>query len=224
MKFINSVIQILLFTVLLTGNACQAKNQTSHWFNVDYVNCLSYSLPCECEKSLESYFSITLDTTDVNTFGVSLMKSGEMEPNYYQILRSTNAYEYDIKRRNGELLAKVSFAGDTLILDEQDVIMRFIKSKSTSSIRPGSIENIGLLNKAFLMRDYSSLEEILNQDSLQCYCNKWLGDLNLISVRGKPDSWVLKKSGGTLSIFEIAPRNDPDDPVKLRELNSFQWE
>lgn len=216
-----------MFLFLFTSCGQENKNQTTCWLNVQYIDCLNNNLPCECEKSTDSYFSIALDTSlNVDANRITLLNHEQMEPNFYRLKKiSDNKYEILMSEDVYKETNIVFIDRDTLYLNTDGVKAKFIKSNLCDGFNINSYykDNIKFLNKAFVDRDYETLEEILHEDSLMCACNKWLGGLNLITIKGKPDSWTLKMSSDSLFIYKVDNREDPDDPIIEKKLHGYKW-
>jgi hypothetical protein len=225
------IVVVLLCFQILTSLNCRSKethDKGSCWLNISYIECLKNKLPCECEESLQNYFSIALDTnSDSKNYGIALSKYDQMEPFIYPIKKiRSNEFEILLAQELNSSWAKLIIRNDSLYLIEKDVLSKFIKSEMSEEYAAQhiQIDNVNLLNKSLAARKYPKLEQIVNQDSLRCECNKWLANSNVLFVKGKPKSWIIKMVNDSLQIMEIINvERDPDDPVQTKKIASYKW-
>jgi hypothetical protein len=122
--------------------------------------------------------------------------------------------------------AKVVIKGDELQFIESGVVSKFTKSKKSNGydLEHYYKDNVDLLNKAFVSRGYPKLEEIVQEKILNCDCNKWMGHVDLLSVRGAPKSWIIEMKDDSLHILKVTNADrDPDDPVETEKVGSYKW-
>lgn len=225
---------LIAFTVtgilLVQGCAFSQKPEQSVtcWLNVEYIKCLNNYLPCECEKDVGTYFSINIDTSLTSElYRIALLRHEQMESFYYR-LKKDSINKYDILKSDDikEKLGTIFFDKDTLHLCENGVISKYVQTGTSSRLDNNShlTDNVSLINKAFTDRGYATLNKILLQDTLQCDCNKWLGGINLLSIKGKSDSWVLEQIKDSLLIYKaINEESDPDDPIIKERIHEYKW-
>ena len=200
------------------------------WLNVEYIECLKSKLPCECEKDLETYYSLVIDTNSMSkNFGVALSGYGLIEPNIYPIKKvGIDLYEVISNKKDGAIWAKLLIKEDSVCLIENRKQLVFCNMCSSTGYNTQHYlrTNIDLLNKSFAQRGYSTIEEIVGDDSLIFECNKWKGNVNILSVLGKSKSWILKISNDSLFIDLVTyPSDDPDpdDPIIPKKFKTFKW-
>jgi len=221
---------ILTFQFFTSQNCASKENEDKgqSWLNVKYIECLKNSLPCECEKTVGTYFSLALNA-DQNSknFGIALVKFEQMEPYMYPIKKMAfDEYAVLKNKRDTSIWAKIFVKGEELQFIEGNTSSKFIKSITTNgySVDHYFTDNVKLLNQSFTARGYSKLEEIVNDDSLRCHCNNWLGKVNLLSVKGAPKSWIIEMKNDSVQILRITNTDrDPDDPVQTEKVASYKW-
>ena len=201
------------------------KDDGSSWINVQYIECLKNHLPCECAKNVETNVFLSIDTKN---HVIMLNKYGQMEPYIYHI-RKIKLNEYEVINWDESILAKLSLKNDTLYFISGSIHSKFIQSEITKQydIQHYYKDNVYLLNKAFVARGYPRLEQIINHnhESLGCDCNPWIGNINLLSVKGKPLLWVIFMANDSLYIEKVINKedNDPDDPIQTAKFVSYKW-
>jgi len=220
---------VLLYYLMLAFQSCSAgevESKGTCWFNINYIDCLRSKLPCECEKLTETYYSLVLDTnSNSKSYGIALSKYEQMEPYIYKI-KETGLNEYEVLNKANDSWAKLLIAGDTLNFIENNILSKFEKMEGLKHFDAKQhVEyNVNLLDKAFILRGYPTLDEIVAQKSLKCECNKWMGNTNMLYVKGKPKSWILKLVNDSLKINEIVNIDrDPDEPIKTKNIKSYKW-
>lgn len=221
---------ILLLSQALTSQSCTNKENTDggqSWLNVRYIECLKNSLPCDCQKITETYYSLVLDTNPQSkTFGVALMNFELMEPSMYPIKKiASDEYAVLKSREDASTWAKLIIKDNELHFTENNTLSKFTKSKANGyDLQHEVLDNVALLNKSFTARGYSKLEEIVNEDSLRCDCNKWMGKVDMLYVKGAPKSWIMSLKNDSLTIQKITNVDrDPDDPVQTVKVASYKW-
>jgi hypothetical protein len=227
----RSLLSVVLILQFFTSQNCTSKeneNVGQSWLNIKYVKCLKNSLPCECEKKIKEYYSLVWDTNaDSKKFGIALLNFEQMEPYIYPIKKITsNEYAVLKYERNDSSWAKVVIKGDELQFIESGVVSKFTKSKKSNGydLEHYYKDNVDLLNKAFVSRGYPKLEEIVQEKILNCDCNKWMGHVDLLSVRGAPKSWIIEMKDDSLHILKVTNADrDPDDPVETEKVGSYKW-
>jgi hypothetical protein len=226
------------FLLLFLFQFCAAQKHESKvageipycWFNTKYIECLKSKLPCECEKDLESYYSLVIDTNSSSkNFGVALSKYDLLEPNIFPI-KKTGQYEYAVLDNKGDasIWAKIFIRKDTIYLNENNVQSVFSKTNNSSAydVQHYKFDNIDLLNKALTKKGYPRLEEIVKSDSLACYCNKWKGNINFLYSLDKSQSWLLEIKNDSLFIDLVTYPSedpDPDDPIIPQKFKAYKW-
>jgi len=225
---------LIAFTItgILLVQSCafsqKQEQSVTCWLNVEYIKCLNNYLPCECEKVVETYFSINIDTSLTSELNrIVLLRHEQMESFYYR-LEKDSVNKYDILKSGDikEKLGAIFFDKDTLHLCENGVISKYVQTGFSSRLDNNShlTDNVSLINKAFTDRGYATLNKILLQDTLQCDCNKWLGGINLLSIKGKSDTWVLEQIKDSLLIYKVInEESDPDDPIIKEMIHEYKW-
>lgn len=207
----------------------QAKktNYNKIWINLKYKRCLKNKLPCECELETKTYFTAILDTNSTSKFyGFAMLKYDEMEFDNWQLKRqSVNRYEvFESSKDVRHVLGTLFLNGDTLTLLEKKDKITFVNGNSEKydEYQFGK-ENIKILNTAFKARGYNPLERILGRDSLDCFCNRWMGKINLISIQGTGQSWILKQHNDSTYIYTITNNPEKDEPVVTELYKKYKW-
>lgn len=227
MKTLILLLSILQLSILQSYGK-RIKDCEYCWLNIRYIECLENRLPCECERLTETYYSIVLDTNSISkNYGVALSKFDQMEPHIYPIKR-IGYKEYiilkNLKDRTswGSLIIKE----DSLYLTENNILSKFYKSEKVNiyNRQHYMVDNIHYLNKSFTKRGYPKLEEIVQRDSLLCDCNKWMGNVNILFVKGVSQSWIIEQTQDSIHFSEIVNiERDPDDPVLTKKIFSYRW-
>jgi hypothetical protein len=209
-----------------------SKKIVTSWVNEQYLDCMKRSLPCECERHVNGDLMIFLDSTVSNkNIGVWMKASKEVELDYWETYNSlhdtlqvqVNAGSDYYKKR------KIVFDSDTLYLIDSTKSRkgtRFIRNINLSDVYDNGKINVILLNKELSARNYPSLETIVEKDSLQCDCNKWIGGVNLLAASGVTNKWILERTVDSLIIFEKVNHTEgkrvPPRIVK-REFLKLKW-
>jgi hypothetical protein len=226
MKLISILLSYYLSIAFQSYSTDGVESKGTFWLNIDYIVCLESKLPCECEKLTETYYSLVLDTnSNCKSCGITLAKYQQMEPYFYQIKKKP-LNEYEILNKDNNRWAKLLIKGDTLSFIENNVLSKFKRMRELKDFdKKQYIEyNVSLLDKAFTLRGYPTLEEIIGQKSLICECNKWMGNTNILYIKGEPKSWVLEIVNDSLQISKIVNiESDPDDPLKTEKIKSYKW-
>jgi len=226
MKFISVILSFFLVFALQSCSAGEVENNGTCWLNIEYVDCLKNNLPCECEKLTNTYYSIVLDTnSNSKNYGIALSKYEQMEPYIYPI-KKTGLNEYEVLLKDNSSWVKLTINEDTLNFIENSVLSKFVKMGVLSEFNTQHHVkyNVSLLDKSFTSRGYPTLEEIVIQESLRCQCNKWMGNTNILYVKGEPKSWILELVNDSLEIKRIVNvEREPDDPVKTKKIKSYKW-
>ncbi len=201
---------------------------TRSWINVEYIECLESGLPCECEKNISGYYSIELDTSDLNSFrAISLRGFGKNEPDLYSLKKSQHLEFEAIKLDPRQSEIRLIFSGDSLFLKYNNIQGKFVnlpKGQFENSEDPYELANVLLLNDQFVKRKRPSLVRILKEDELRCHCDHWLTDVNFLFVKGALKSWILELSGDYLLIKEITNVDrEPDDPITTKKVARYKW-
>ena len=226
------LILTLLCSQILVSQRCNSQEALGKgvgYLNIDYIECLEDGMPCDCERSIKTYYSLALDTnTQSKNYGVALSKFEQMEPFIYSIKKTgLNEYYVHNKLTQDTTWAKLQINYDTLFLTVNNKLSKFIQSGISKEFDRQFYlqDNVKLLNESFAKRGYPRLEEIVDNDSLKCDCNKWMGNVNILYVKGKPLSWIIEMIGDSLQIKKIVNIDrDPDDPVQTEKVNSYKWE
>lgn len=223
------LISIAFVFLLFAFQNCNSKGKEAQsWLNIEYIECIKNSLPCECEKSIRTYYSLVLESdAGSKNFGIALSNFEEMEPHIYPI-KNTAPNEYVVlkSRDDTSIWAKVIVKENELRFIEGNSMSKFIKSKKSNSYDLNHYykENVALLNEAFTARSYPRLEQIVNENNLNCTCNKWMGGINLLSVQGAPQAWTIELRNDSLLINRVINIDkDPDDPLQTERLAGYKW-
>lgn len=200
------------------------------WLNVGYIECLKSKLPCECEKNTKGYFSLVIDTSRYSEhFGVSLLNFDLMEPDIFPIKKvGKSTYSILKSKTDTTVWAQLLIKNDSIYLTENNTRFTFYKTNHSIKydIQHYKPDNIDLLNKALSKRGYPKIEEIVESDSLACYCNKWKGNVNFLYSLTESKSWLLELKNDSLFIDLVTyPSDDPDpdDPIIPKKFKSFKW-
>lgn len=228
MRITISLVIIFEFFTLESCVSKEGEDKGQSWINVKYIECLKNSLPCDCEKITQTYYALSLDTDSQSKgFGIALSKFEQMEPNMYSITKiGVNEYIVHKSREDTTSWAKLIIKGEQLQFIENDTLSKFAKSKEAKgyNVQHYLDDNVTLLNEAFTSRKYPKLEKIVNEDSLKCDCNKWLGNVNVLYVKGAPKSWIMEIRNDTLIIKKITNFDrDPDDPIQTEKVVGYMW-
>lgn len=201
------------------------------WFNLKYIDCIQYQLPCECEKATGTYFSLVLDTNSHSkNFGVALSEYNLMEPNIFPV-RKVGIHEFEVisNNRDSSIWAKIIVERDSIYFFEKNSKSVFCQSNNSKKydVQHYRIDNVNLINRSLNRRGYQKLETIVGYDSLACYCNKWKGKINFLRSLANPKSWVLEIKNDSLFIdFVTYPSDDPDpdDPIIPKKFRAYKWQ
>jgi hypothetical protein len=174
---------------------------------------------------------LTIDTNSSSkNFGVALSKYKLLEPNIFSI-KKIGLYEYEVisNESNAATWAKLLIKKDSIYFIENTTQSVFYKTNSSNkyNIQHYGFDNVDLLNKSLATRGYPRIEDIVKDDSLTCECNKWKGNINLLSVEGKPQSWILELKNDSLFINTVTYPNDdpdPDDPIISKKFKAYKWQ
>jgi hypothetical protein len=225
---------LIVFTIsgILLFQSCvfsqEREQSVTCWLSVEYIKCLNNYLPCECEKAVKTYFSINIDTSlTADLHRIALLKHEQMESYYYR-LKKDSINKYDILKSDNitEKLGAIFFNKDTLRLCENGIISKYVQTGTCDRLDNNShlTDNVKLLNSAFVDKGYPTLNEILSHDKLLCACNKWIGRLNLLSINGRSDSWILEQTKDSLFIYKVINiEADPDDPIIKEKIYEYKW-
>lgn len=226
------LISTLIVSQLVAIQSCSSRktlNGGQSWLSAEYVECLKVKLPCECEKEIEAhYYSLVLDADSKSkNFGVTLSDFDQMEPYLYPIKElAVNVYAVYREPQDTASWAKIIVKDEELKFTQGNKSSVFIQPKTTKSQDPYHyvVDNVTLLNDAFTSRGYPALDKILNEDSLRCDCNKWIGGRNVLYVKGAPKSWIITMRDKYLVIDRITNVDrDPDDSVQIEKVIDFKW-
>lgn len=222
---IFSMLQLLVFQ---NCGSKEAEEMPHCWLNVKYVDCIKDNFPCECEKSIKTFYSLVIDTnSNSKFFGVALSKYDFMEPNVFPIRKlGVNEYEVISNMKDAVPWAKIIIKKDSIVLTENNIRSVFYKANHSNdyNLQHYLFDNVDLLNKSFAKRGYPKLEDIVKADSLICECNKWNGSVNMLSIEGKPQSWILEFKGDSLYINTITNIDaEPDDTLVTDGFKVYKW-
>jgi hypothetical protein len=227
MRFMSLIIFSLQLTFFQNCANRQTDNQQQFWLNTEYVKCLQRDLPCECEREVVTYFSLNLNFDHGGRSEVLLLKFGQLEPYNYPIKQATlNEYFLLKSMEDSSVWAKIIIKDKVLTFMEKGRISEFVASTVTEGVRWNHyfLDNVVLLNQSFHARGFVSLDSIVHEDSLRCFCNNWMNGVNLLSVEGAPKSWVMEIEGDSLRILKVTnPEKDPDDPVQTQLVAAYKW-
>lgn len=219
---------VLLFQSLTSPSCAGYKEETQCWLNVKYVECLKNRLPCECQEAVGTYYQLALEVNaGSDDVGVALSKFEWMEPGIYPIRRiALNEYAVIRSQQDVSAWATIVVNGDELRLTEGATTLTFSPSTTSKkyNVQHYLTDNVQLLNEAFAMRGYPKMEEIVKADTLRCDCNKWMGNIDLLYVKGAPRSWIMEMTKDSLIISKITNADrDPDDSVQTERVSSYKW-
>jgi hypothetical protein len=206
------------------------------WINIDYIKDMENYLPCECIDSINYYYYISIaskfindDVDDEEKVPEGIVNSViQTEPALFYILFA-DSIKYIIAVDSESKYGELTLSGDTLLLIDSISSKKFIKSTIpfdfSKNQYPSYLDNITLLNNALLSRGYPSIQTILEEDSLGCNCNAWLGNINMIYSYKTRKSWVLEIYNGFLHIYKITNtlESDPLDPILKKEIKRLKW-
>lgn len=218
----------LQFFTFQNPGSKETRDNGYSWLNIKYVECLKNGLPCECEKLVQTYYSLVLDTNkNSKNYGVAISRFEQIEPFIYPINRmGFNKFEILKKEGTDTSWAKLIIKGDSLYFIENNVLSKFIKSDNCKvfDAQHHMVDNVKLLNESLAVHGYQNLERIVNHDSLRCECNKWMGNINVLFVKGGPQSWILEIRDDSLQIRRIINVDkDPDDAFQTEKLINYKW-
>jgi hypothetical protein len=202
----------------------KSKKTVTSWLNVEYINCLSKKLPCDCEKLVNKYISINVDTSlDSNMERIALYKHSQTEPFSYK-LRRLNKSKYEILTDNekSKMLGEITFNNGSLYLHDKNGDTRYVNIGTSNELVNYNyqVENVMLINRALKKSGYPSLNTTLSEDSLRCACNK---GVNMVSVKGKPKAWILEKGKDILYIYKIINEDaDPDEAIVKKKIYQYK--
>ena len=225
-RYILILILFSVFTVKSQQNKSKEVEfiQSSSWLNTVYVDCLNNQLPCECEKYVNTYFSLSISS---NYKWVSICEYTYPECGIFYIKEIDND-KYGILhwQKKDSIWATIEIANDSLCLMKNDTISKFIKSNTVVGYdaKHHSKDNVELFNKSLISRGYPTLQEIVAHDSLLFNCNKWIGEVNLLSVKGRPLHWVITIEDGSLNFYKVTNSGrDPSEPMITEKIKSLKW-
>lgn len=212
-----------LFSISYTMPPKSKKNVTS-WLNVEYINCLSKKLPCDCEKLVNKYISINVNTSlDSNMERITLYKHSQMEPFSYKLNRLTkNRYEILTDSEKPKLLGEITFNNGSLYLHDTNGDTKYVKIGTSNELVNYNyqVENVMLINKALQEKGYPKLNKILSGNALKCDCNK---GVNMVYIQGKPHAWVLEQDKDNVYIYKVVNEDaDPDDAIVKKKIYQYK--
>jgi hypothetical protein len=147
---------------------------------------------------------------------------------FYIISEDSNKYVIANDYKKKDSIIELILVNDTLLLHENMGYKKYVKYSSSYNYNTddtGNFANISLLNKALLLRNYSSIQSILKEDSLGLDCNGWIGDINMIYSQKDRKSWVLEISDGYLYIKKVVNHiRDPLDPIRTKTVKRLKWD
>ncbi|MBS1504274.1 MAG: hypothetical protein JST32_19555, partial [Bacteroidetes bacterium] len=186
----KNVIAIMVCGALSLLNSSLTPKRTENaisWLSVQYISCLRRGLPCDCEKMVNKFISITTDTTlNPNQQRISLFAHGQIEPLFYKLTRlGRNRYEILEGAEKPQKLGIITFNNGCLYLHDQNGETKYINIGKSDDLYNDNydVENVKLINKALKEKGHPDLNKILSEDSLKCDCNK---EVNLVYTQGKP--------------------------------------
>lgn len=220
------MIMVSIFTVKLQNNESKDSDfiQSSSWLNTVYIDCLNNQMPCECEKYVETYFSLSINA---DYKWVSICEYTYSECGIFYIKKiDNNKYGILHWQKKDSIWATIEISNDSLYLIKNDTLSKFIQSNTVKGYdaKHYSKDNVEILNKSLIARGYPTLEEIVGHDSLYCECNKWIGEVNLLSVNKRPMHWELKIENDSLFFYkETNSHRDIDEPSIIEVIKAFKW-
>ena len=190
------IVVIILFTFAFNNGKI---NNSKYWINIDYVNCLTSKLPCECERYSNTILYITLDTNITSkSYGAIVVRSNYNELEQWVIKKQdNNLYKvYEVITDNNSLVGTI----------------QHLK------------QNVLLLNKSFLKRGYPTLEKIIG-DSLSCDCNKELGGVNMITSDANHKAWLIEQNHDSVFLYRLLNCDEKSVPFKINKefVNKYKW-
>ncbi len=215
-----------LFFLNFSAAPGPAKTVTS-WTSVEYINCLNKSLPCDCERKVDKYISISIDTTsNPGTERISLFGHAQLEPNLYELNRlSKNGYEILDGAEKPQKLGIITFNNGSLYLHDQDGDTRFVKTGTSNNLDNNNfeVENVSLINKALKQKGYPGLNKMLSEGTLECNCNSNY-KTDMVYLHKTPHAWVLEQAKDSLYIYKMLNEDgDPDDAIIKKKIFQFKW-
>lgn len=208
------------------GCAQTTEKAFQYWLDENYIKCLEKNLPCECENLINGIYHIAIDSSNSKKYSLVTSRSKQLEPEF-SMLVNNGGKNFDIlKVKSGNVLGVIKYSGENLVLSVNGVESTFsmIGASDLYDLSSLSRENITIVNKELKKRGYPILEEILQNENLTMSCNNWLKGVNLVSVKGKPLSWVLKVEDDKLLIFEVTNQTESyETPMVLNKIKEMDW-
>ena len=224
--FIVIVVIILFMFAFNNGKI----NNSKYWINIDYVNCLTSKLPCECERYSNTILYITLDTNITSkSYGAIVVRSNYNELEQWVIKKQdNNLYKvYEVIADNNSLVGTISITGGELsfigVTGKKILFANFDGFNSIENIQHLK-QNVLLLNKSFLKRGYPTLEKIIG-DSLSCDCNKELGGVNMITSDANHKAWLIEQNHDSVFLYRLLNCDEKSVPFKINKefVNKYKW-
>lgn len=230
-RIFQCFIWIYLMMIGLNSFGQELESKSNNWISLSYVKCLEKELPCECQKK-EEHSLINLDTM---AGYINLYNDLIYDPNTYKLKKkSGHIFEVYYSKYVTERYQDIDFIVGILriMTDTLNFIDNKTKNK-TIFIKYGTYgneykaytnEHVRLLNKAFLKRNYPTLEEILHTDSLGCNCSPELNVINIVSSGRK--AWILEQSSDTLFIYKwinIPDTKILDLKIEKKLVDKYKW-
>jgi hypothetical protein len=214
------MVKLLISTIIIGTLFCNYQEpKNKKWLNVDYINCLKSDLPCACQKKVGKFYALTLDTNKLSkNYGVSLAQYRDREPSNF-LTKRTLPNTYDLFKNDKDDTIRIG----KLIINKKELNfiyndlenLHFLLSPVQNLYEyQYEKQNVFLINKLLKSRGYLTLEDILNEDSLSCSCNKDFGNINLIISEGGKKYWIIEKEMNSFLIYNTNRPDGPDDTLK----------
>jgi len=214
------------------------KIRGASWISIDYIKQMENHLPCECGKSENYTYYISIASKDIEETDIHGTRIPELIFNriiqtdgarqFYIISEDSNKYVIteDYQKSNSAL--ELELVKDTLLILENGEYRKFIKSDFSFEYHTDgiySLDNIVLLNKSLTLRGYPPIESILKADSLGLVCNGWNGEINLVFSKKQGKSWIVEINNGYLFVKKITnQQRDTLDKIKTKVIKKLKWD
>ncbi|MES2064839.1 MAG: hypothetical protein V4456_23180 [Bacteroidota bacterium] len=228
MKFLTAFLTYEILFFMSFSMPLKPNQTVTSWLSVEYMDCLSKKLPCDCEKTVNKYISINLDTSlTSNTERITLYGHPQLEPFFYKLSRlNDNRYNILTGEKEPKKLGAILLNKDSLYLYAHNVKTKYVKIGTSNKLDNYNYqaENIHIINNALKKNGHPSLNKILSENLLSCECNKAVDRrVNMVSVKGKPDAWVLERDKDSLYIYKIMNADaDPDDAIVKKKIYQYK--
>jgi hypothetical protein len=231
----RKIVALLFISSLCFSFSGKKTGRSKNWISLDYVKCLESKLPCDCEKRSEPFLA-RVDTFEKSkTYNTVLFYEGgtNYDYNLYRLKKESagtfKVFSERIEQGNEKTISVIG----VLQYVEDAIYFTDTAENKTVFINYGNEgddmfsygpEHVALLNKAFVKRNYPSLENVLKTDSLSCACNWELGGMNLIS--GGKNAWILEQRNDSLFIYDWVDkpnRKSTNMSIKKKLFQGYKW-